>query len=81
MSQEDEELAEKTSFIEGMHPHIQWVIDHMDRLVKFPKAIRPWTVNEKDQMAFCFKHNITAFHTDFPEEAKKIRKLIQNKDE
>lgn len=81
MSQADEELAEKTSFIEGMHPHIQWVMDHIDRLVNFPKAIRPWTVNGKEQMMFCFKQNITAFHTDFPEEATQIRKLIQNKDE
>ncbi|KAF9404866.1 hypothetical protein HW555_014122 [Spodoptera exigua] len=79
MSKKDEELAEKTSFIEGIHPHIQWVIDHIEHFVEFPKAIRPWTVNEKEQMLVCFKYNITAFHTDFPEKAKQIRKLIQNK--
>lgn len=79
MSQEAEEQAEQIAFIQGIHPHIQWVIDHLDRLANFPKAIRPWTVNEKEQMVFCYKQKITAFHTDFPEKALKIRDSLHYK--
>lgn len=39
--------------------------------------IRPWTVNTKEEMEFCFKNNIEAIFTNYPERAVEIRKEIQ----
>lgn len=79
LSEKEETRALQSKFIEGIHPKIDWVFDHLDDLADFPKAIRPWTVNEEDTMTHCFRHHLTAIHTDYPAKALQIRKLIQNK--
>ncbi|MGX7244016.1 glycerophosphodiester phosphodiesterase [Enterococcus quebecensis] len=79
MSDSDEQRALESTFIEGIHPNINWVLKHEDKLIDFPKAIRPWTVNNEEQMIFCFNHQLAGIHTDFPGKALQIRELIQNK--
>ncbi|EOH92755.1 hypothetical protein UAW_02794 [Enterococcus haemoperoxidus ATCC BAA-382] len=79
MSEEDEKHALQSVFIEGIHPKIDWVLDHLDDLADFPKAIRPWTVNEEEKMKLCFSYHLAGIHTDYPAKALQIRKLIQNK--
>ncbi len=39
--------------------------------------IRPWTVNTKEEMEFCFKNNLEAIFTNYPERALELRKEIQ----
>ncbi|ALS03210.1 glycerophosphodiester phosphodiesterase [Enterococcus silesiacus] len=79
LSKEDEKKALQTEFIDGIHPKIDWVFERLEDVVDFPKAIRPWTVNEEEQMKLCFMLHLAGIHTDFPEKALQIRKLIQNK--
>lgn len=79
ISKREEQRAIQSEFIEGIHPNIEWVVKHVDDLVDFPKAIRPWTVNDEEKMKLCFVHHLAGIHTDFPELAIKIRELIQNK--
>jgi glycerophosphoryl diester phosphodiesterase len=73
---EDEQQAYQASFIEGIHPNIQWVLTHLDEVKKYPKSIRPWTVNEIEQMKLFLRYQLAGFHTDFPEKAVKLRKLL-----
>nr|WP_242596379.1 glycerophosphodiester phosphodiesterase [Enterococcus ureasiticus] len=79
MSEEEEKRALQSEFIEGIHPKIDWVLEHVEDLAEFPKAIRPWTVNEEEKMILCFSHHLAGIHTDYPAKALKIRELIQNK--
>lgn len=79
LSKEDETRALQAEFIEGIHPKIDWVLEHLEDIGDFSKEIRPWTVNEEEQMKLCFTHYLAGIHTDFPEKALQIRKLIQNK--
>lgn len=69
----------KSSFIEGIHPNIEWVLEHIEELSDFPKAIRPWTVNDKEKMKRCIESRLSGIHTDFPEIALQVRKEVQAK--
>jgi glycerophosphoryl diester phosphodiesterase len=66
-------LALEIPFITGIHPNIDWTLTHLDELADFPKAVRPWTVNDKEKMKTCIKDQFAGFHTDFPEIALQIR--------
>lgn len=55
--------------IGGIHPSIEWIKENKEIAREFPKAVRPWTVNTKEDMALCFELGLAAFHTDFPERA------------
>nr|WP_242586618.1 glycerophosphodiester phosphodiesterase [Enterococcus sp. DIV0869a] len=79
LSEKAEQKALHSTFIEGIHPNINWVLEHLADLADFPKSIQPWTVNDEEQMKLCFIHQLTGIHTDFPEIALQIRDLIQNK--
>lgn len=79
LSKEDEKRALQTEFIDGIHPKIDWVLERLEDVVDFPKAIRPWTVNEEEQMKLCFKLHLAGIHTDFPALALQVRETIQNK--
>lgn len=79
VSEKDEQQALQAKFIQGIHPKIDWVLEHLDDLTDFPKVIRPWTVNEEDKMRICFDHHLAGIHTDFPELALKIRESRKNK--
>ncbi|MGN8981988.1 glycerophosphodiester phosphodiesterase [Enterococcus villorum] len=70
-------LAENTPSIEGIHPRVDWYFEHVTSLESFPKAIRCWTVNEEDQMRQCFNQQMTAFITDFPEKALRIKQTMK----
>lgn len=75
ISEKDKQRALQSEFIEGIHPRIDWVLEHVDDLAAIPKAIRPWTVNEEEQMNVCFNHRLAGIHTDFPARAMQIREL------
>ncbi|OTN87973.1 hypothetical protein A5819_000423 [Enterococcus sp. 7E2_DIV0204] len=79
ISDADAKRALQSAFIEGIHPKIDWVLKHIDDLIDFPKAIRPWTVNQEEQMKLCFSHSLAGIHTDYPEKALQIRQSIENK--
>ncbi|EOI02991.1 hypothetical protein UAY_00736 [Enterococcus moraviensis ATCC BAA-383] len=79
MSEKAERQALLTDFVEGIHPKIDWVLEHKEELADFPKSIRPWTVNEEKEMMFCFRHHLTGIHTDYPKKALELRGAMQNK--
>ncbi|MEI5994945.1 glycerophosphodiester phosphodiesterase [Candidatus Enterococcus mansonii] len=81
LSEKEEQRALQSEFIEGVHPSIDWVMTHKDKLLNFPKAVRPWTVNDIEQMKLCFAYQLAGIHTDFPEIAVAVRKVIQLKGE
>lgn len=62
----------KYSFIESIHPDIQWVKNNASELFSFPKKIRPWTVNKKEDVQLCRQLDLTGIITDFPSEARKV---------
>ncbi|WP_225550149.1 glycerophosphodiester phosphodiesterase [Enterococcus sp. S22(2020)] len=78
-SERKKDQAVKSSFIEGIHPNIEWVLEHIKELSDFPKAIRPWTVNDKEKMKRCIESRLSGIHTDFPEIALQVRKEVQAK--
>lgn len=59
--------------IDSIHPDINWYLTSARELVDFTKAIRPWTVNRESEMWMCFEQQVTAFHTDYPEQALALR--------
>lgn len=71
MGHSEEKVAQAltTDFIEGIHPDLDWVKSHQTELVPFPKKIRPWTVDETEQMDFCFELPLSGFFTNYPERA------------
>lgn len=79
LSEKDEQRALQTAFIAGVHPKIDWVLEHIEDLADFPKAIRPWTVNEEEKIALCFAYHLAGIHTDFPELAMQVRESMQKK--
>lgn len=66
-------------FIAAIHPKVTWVVSEVSKLEKFPKSLRPWTVNDELQMQLCFRHKLAAIHTDFPREAIRYRNLMEGK--
>ncbi|WP_430602141.1 glycerophosphoryl diester phosphodiesterase [Enterococcus sp. DIV0724b] len=79
LSEEDEKRALRSEFIEGIHPKVDWLVEHLNDLAEFPKEIRPWTVNEEEKMKLCFSHRLAGIHTDYPAKALQMRESIQNK--
>lgn len=70
-------FAHYFSMLEGIHPNFSWFIESEQELQQFDKAVRPWTVNSEYEMWMCFERNVTAFHTDYPEQALKLRKKFE----
>lgn len=68
--------AKKINFISGIHPKLDWVLDQGEKITSYPKAVRPWTVNEEEQMIHCFKHKLAGIHTDYPRKAVTQRQLL-----
>lgn len=62
-----------TRNITGIHPKITWLEEHPEQVSTFSKALRPWTVNKKDQMLFCFKYGVSGIMTDYPRTAVALR--------
>ena len=69
--------AVSLDFIEAIHPKITWVTDPKTNISHYPKAVRPWTVNEEADMDYCFRQNIAGIHTDFPRKALAYRKRMR----
>lgn len=68
--------ARTMAFISAIHPKIDWVRNQGDKIMAYPKAVRPWTVNEAIDMHYCFRHKLAGIHTDFPREAIRYRRLM-----
>ena len=66
----------QSEFIGGIHPNIDWTLEHLGELKTFTKAVRPWTVNEREKIEQCIKQSFAGIHTDFPEKALEIREEI-----
>lgn len=62
-------FGKEQTAIEGIHPSIKWIKENKEIAREFPKAVRPWTANTKEDMSLCFELGLAAFHTDFPERA------------
>ncbi|QQK08477.1 glycerophosphodiester phosphodiesterase [Miniphocaeibacter halophilus] len=68
-----------SDIFEGLHPNIK-KLKSKDEIIKFiTKKIRPWTVNNKEDMTYCFKRNLDSIITDYPKEALILRKEYNNK--
>ncbi|MGM0123528.1 glycerophosphoryl diester phosphodiesterase [Enterococcus sp. AZ194] len=69
--------AIECSFIEGIHPKIDWVREVGEAVQTFPKAVRPWTINESETMLACFEQKLTGIITDFPEKAVRLKRSLK----
>ncbi len=68
--------ARGLSFISAIHPKIEWVKAQGEQISAYPKAVRPWTVNDELDMQDCFRKKIAGIHTDYPREAMRYRRLM-----
>lgn len=68
--------ARTMDFITAIHPKITWVKSQGEKISAYPKAVRPWTVNEEVDMQYCFRHQLAGIHTDYPREAIRYRQLM-----
>lgn len=69
----DSEFIEKVlknKKIGSIHPRYS----NTKKYLGFSKNIRPWTVNEKKDMLYCFENKIAGFFTDYPKKAIEVRK-------
>ncbi|MGX6978584.1 glycerophosphodiester phosphodiesterase [Vagococcus elongatus] len=73
------QLGVYSPIISGLHPKYTWIEKQSPNVSDFPKDLRPWTVNKKEQMIDCFNKKLTAIHTDYPQKALEVRKEWQNK--
>lgn len=69
--------AKELNFIEAIHPKITWVNEQGNLINKYPKAVRPWTVNEEADMILCFQQDLAGIHTDYPRKALACRKAMK----
>jgi len=60
--------------IQGIHPNIEWVWTNAEEIATFDLAIRPWTVNKKEDVKRCIDCRVTGIFTDFPEMAMDIKR-------
>ncbi len=74
-SQKKVSLARSTDWIDALHPSIDWVKEAKGQ---FSKKLRPWTVNSKEDMMYCFEHQLAGIHTDFPEKAIALRQQLSS---
>ncbi|KAF1296166.1 glycerophosphodiester phosphodiesterase [Enterococcus sp. JM4C] len=69
--------ALECSFIEGIHPKIDWVKEQGAAVQQYPKAVRPWTINDEAEMQACFSQNLAGIITDFPEQAMSLKRRMK----
>ncbi|HHX69661.1 MAG: glycerophosphodiester phosphodiesterase [Miniphocaeibacter sp.] len=62
-----------SNIFEGLHPNIKRLKNKDETIKTITKKIRPWTVNKKEDMIYCFKRNVDAIITDYPKEALALR--------
>ena len=68
------------SYIEGIHPKMDWVLKNEASLADLPLAIRPWTIDEEALVKKCVALNTTGIITNFPEKAQQyIRNAKRSK--
>lgn len=75
---EEVKKANELSYIDGIHPSIDFLQQDSHSWQEFNKIIRPWTVNQESQFQFCIAHQLTGFHTDFPEKAQTYLNQLQS---
>ena len=76
-SQKKVTLAKNTTYLEGIHPKVDWYFSNLEEVQAFPKAIRCWTINEEAQMIQCFNQPMDAIITDFPERAIRLKQSMK----
>jgi len=69
---EDVRWVSKQEIITSFHPDIRWLKNHMD-VAKKISVIRPWTVNQEQDMKVCFEQQLSGIFTDFPKKAIEVR--------
>ncbi|WP_100065757.1 glycerophosphodiester phosphodiesterase [Miniphocaeibacter massiliensis] len=81
ISNKKEEISklEKDRRFEGLHPNVKAIKDKEKFIENFPKNIRVWTVNNEEDMKYCFSKKLEAVITDYPEIAIKIKNGIERK--
>src|SRR5699024_4442088 len=67
-------LAKEVDFVEGIHPDMTWVLNHQEQIQEYPKKIRPWTIDDKEQMRLCIALNLDGFFTNYPEIAMNVKR-------
>lgn len=80
IARDDEKGPKRVSdcpYIEGIHPNYQWFAAHEAELRDFPKAIRPWTVNDDQSIEKCLRLGLSGVITDFPEKAILLKEQLQ----
>ena len=66
--------AVEESFIKGLHPDMRWIKEHLLETEKIALPIRPWTVNEEEDIECCVAWQFAGIFTDFPERALAVKK-------
>ncbi|MEW6855030.1 glycerophosphodiester phosphodiesterase [Streptococcus iniae] len=66
-------LGQKTPFVTAIHPHKSRFLSKADQIDNKQKIIRPWTLNDEEQMLMAFKAGLAGFMTDKPEVAVRLK--------
>lgn len=70
-------FSQETSYIEGFHPSLFWIKKNKEKLTEYQGNMRPWTINEDEDISLCLSLGLEGIHTDFPERAIRIREDYQ----
>lgn len=65
-------LALARPYIEGIHPKVDWVLDHAAKIPDYPISVRPWTIDDPAIMTRCFDLGVTGIITNYPERAANV---------
>lgn len=80
-SQETIEWGLQVPYLEGIHPKLTWYRQQAQTTI-WEKSIRPWLVNQEEDIRFCLERQVTGIITDFPERALDVRgKVTSSKQE
>lgn len=78
VSEKKPPLALERPYIEGIHPSFKWIEGQDDTvLAEYPISLRPWTIDEEEQMEYCYRKNLTGIITDYPEKAIRYKQSMK----
>lgn len=78
-SEEAPTMALDRSYIKGIHPRIDWALDHDAEVPNYPIDVRPWTVNDEETLAKVMELRLAGVFTDYPEKMLAAKRRNQQK--
>lgn len=78
-SEEATNMAMDRSYIKGIHPSLDWALAHDAEVPNYPIDVRPWTVNDEENLKKVMDLQVSGAFTDFPEEIQLAKRRNQQK--